>query len=190
MLHVVLRHFRICLGPTDRNQRRSLRERHHEMERSHFWVCLAANRSVFLVGPPHTVSVMLENRQRTYSIADCIFNLCDLAPLASFSGSSIRPDDTPWEGGTFKLSLQFSEDYPNKPPVVKFVSKLFHPNVYNVSVSFLAAFLTTAIVSCEKALEDPAIPNVYLTTLLSLLQFYFVLCALMAASFFRTAVFA
>ena len=43
----------------------------------------------------------------------------------------IGPDDTPWEGGTFKLHLEFTEDYPNKPPVVKFVSKLFHPNVYN-----------------------------------------------------------
>mmetsp|Transcript_6622 Transcript_6622/g.14155 ORF Transcript_6622/g.14155 Transcript_6622/m.14155 type:complete len:156 (+) Transcript_6622:28-495(+) len=40
------------------------------------------------------------------------------------------PDDTAWEGGTFKLRLQFSEEYPNKPPVVNFVSKLFHPNVY------------------------------------------------------------
>eukprot|EP00978_Attheya_sp_CCMP212_P017778 scaffold47864_cov48-Attheya_sp.AAC.2 len=26
------------------------------------------------------------------------------------------PDDTPWEGGTFKLVLEFSEDYPNKAP--------------------------------------------------------------------------
>jgi ubiquitin-conjugating enzyme E2 A len=41
------------------------------------------------------------------------------------------PDDTPWEGGTFKLLLEFTEDYPNKPPTVKFLSKLFHPNVYN-----------------------------------------------------------
>lgn len=41
------------------------------------------------------------------------------------------PDDTPWEGGTFKLLLEFTEDYPNKPPVVKFLSKLFHPNVYS-----------------------------------------------------------
>lgn len=40
------------------------------------------------------------------------------------------PDDTPWEGGTFKLLLTFTEDYPNKPPNVKFVTKLFHPNVY------------------------------------------------------------
>ena len=42
-----------------------------------------------------------------------------------------RPDDTPWEGGTFKLLLEFTEDYPNKPPAVRFISKIFHPNVYN-----------------------------------------------------------
>jgi len=40
------------------------------------------------------------------------------------------PDDTAWEGGTFKLVLVFSEDYPKEAPLVKFVSKLFHPNVY------------------------------------------------------------
>lgn len=41
------------------------------------------------------------------------------------------PEDTPWEGGTFQLELRFSNDYPNKPPHVRFLSKLFHPNVYN-----------------------------------------------------------
>eukprot|EP01113_Clastostelium_recurvatum_P001972 TRINITY_DN1081_c0_g1_i1.p1 TRINITY_DN1081_c0_g1~~TRINITY_DN1081_c0_g1_i1.p1 ORF type:complete len:152 (-),score=21.78 TRINITY_DN1081_c0_g1_i1:349-804(-) len=40
------------------------------------------------------------------------------------------PEETAWEGGTFKLSLQFSEEYPNKAPVVRFLSKMFHPNVY------------------------------------------------------------
>ncbi|KAG2319887.1 hypothetical protein Bca52824_013100 [Brassica carinata] len=39
------------------------------------------------------------------------------------------PDDSPWDGGTFKLSLQFSEDYPNKPLTVRFVSRMFHPNI-------------------------------------------------------------
>ena len=64
------------------------------------------------------------------------------------------PDDTPWDGGdgrsassvrlqmgtcyssltlrayagTFKLTLVFTEDYPNKAPVVKFKSHMFHPN--------------------------------------------------------------
>jgi hypothetical protein len=32
--------------------------------------------------------------------------------------------------GTFKLSLVFSEDYPNKAPAVKFITKMFHPNIY------------------------------------------------------------
>jgi len=40
------------------------------------------------------------------------------------------PEDTPWDGGTFKLTLEFAEDYPNKAPVVKIVSPMFHPNVY------------------------------------------------------------
>ena len=40
------------------------------------------------------------------------------------------PDDTPWEGATFKLKMSFTEDYPNKPPKVQFVTKCFHPNVY------------------------------------------------------------
>ena len=41
------------------------------------------------------------------------------------------PDDTEWEGGVFRLILEFSEDYPNKPPKVKFLTKMFHPNIYN-----------------------------------------------------------
>ena len=40
------------------------------------------------------------------------------------------PDDTIWEGGIFKLILEFSEDYPNKPPKVKFLTAMFHPNIY------------------------------------------------------------
>lgn len=30
--------------------------------------------------------------------------------------------------GTFKLTLVFTEDYPNKAPTVRFESKMFHPN--------------------------------------------------------------
>ncbi|EJD52045.1 hypothetical protein AURDEDRAFT_83022 [Auricularia subglabra TFB-10046 SS5] len=40
------------------------------------------------------------------------------------------PADTPFEDGTFKLVLTFDESYPNKPPSVRFISRMFHPNVY------------------------------------------------------------
>ncbi|CDO55218.1 similar to Saccharomyces cerevisiae YGL058W RAD6 Ubiquitin-conjugating enzyme (E2) [Geotrichum candidum] len=42
----------------------------------------------------------------------------------------IGPADTPFEDGTFRLTLEFDEQYPNKPPSVRFVSEMFHPNVY------------------------------------------------------------
>ncbi|KAJ3385446.1 Ubiquitin-conjugating enzyme E2 2 [Entophlyctis sp. JEL0112] len=40
------------------------------------------------------------------------------------------PEETPFEDGTFKLVLTFDESYPTKPPHVRFVSKMFHPNIY------------------------------------------------------------
>lgn len=33
--------------------------------------------------------------------------------------------------GTFKLTVEFTEEYPNKPPTVRFTSKMFHPNGKN-----------------------------------------------------------
>lgn len=42
----------------------------------------------------------------------------------------IGPSDTPFEDGTFRLVMHFEEAYPNKPPGVKFISQMFHPNVY------------------------------------------------------------
>lgn len=41
------------------------------------------------------------------------------------------PEDSPWEGGLFKLDLQFDDRYPLVPPTVRFLTKgVFHPNVY------------------------------------------------------------
>jgi ubiquitin-conjugating enzyme E2 A len=38
------------------------------------------------------------------------------------------PAETPFEDGMFKLILEFDESYPNKPPQVRFISEMFHPN--------------------------------------------------------------
>jgi len=51
------------------------------------------------------------------------------------------PQSTLFEGGLFPCTLSFPKEYPNKPPVMKFLSKGFwHPNVYpdgRVCVSIL-----------------------------------------------------
>ncbi|KAL6767114.1 UBC10 [Auxenochlorella protothecoides x Auxenochlorella symbiontica] len=40
------------------------------------------------------------------------------------------PEGTVWDGGVFLLTLAFSEDYPNKAPIVKFKTPMYHPNIY------------------------------------------------------------
>jgi ubiquitin-conjugating enzyme E2 G1 len=42
----------------------------------------------------------------------------------------IGPSETIFEGGIFKCQLEFTKDYPNKPPQFKFIDKLPHPNIY------------------------------------------------------------
>ncbi|KAL3099259.1 hypothetical protein niasHT_028206 [Heterodera trifolii] len=39
------------------------------------------------------------------------------------------PPESPYEGGTFHLDIVFRRDYPFTPPIVKFETPVYHPNV-------------------------------------------------------------
>ena len=41
----------------------------------------------------------------------------------------IGPEKTPYESGIFKLLIEFPDNYPFKPPKVKFDTRIFHPNI-------------------------------------------------------------
>ena len=41
------------------------------------------------------------------------------------------PKNTPYEDGIFTLKMVFSDRYPFQPPEVRFISEMFHPNVYS-----------------------------------------------------------
>ncbi|KAG0431732.1 hypothetical protein HPB47_021507 [Ixodes persulcatus] len=77
------------------------------------------------------------------------------------------PHDTPFEDGTFKLTLEFTEEYPNKPPTVRFVSKMFHPNVYadgSICLDILQnrwspTYDVSAILTSIQSLLDEPNPN-------------------------------
>jgi len=42
----------------------------------------------------------------------------------------IGPPETLYEGGFFKARMSFPKDYPLMPPKLRFISEMWHPNVY------------------------------------------------------------
>ncbi|KAM7357108.1 ubiquitin-conjugating enzyme E2-17 kDa-like [Cochliomyia hominivorax] len=41
------------------------------------------------------------------------------------------PKGSPYEEGIFKLNINFGEQYPFRPPTIKFVTPVYHPNIDN-----------------------------------------------------------
>ena len=44
-------------------------------------------------------------------------------------GSITGPDGTPYEGGVFDVDIVIPAEYPFEPPKMKFITKIWHPNV-------------------------------------------------------------
>lgn len=49
--------------------------------------------------------------------------------LRYFNVMILGPTSSPYEGGVFKLELFLPEDYPMAPPKVRFLTKIYHPNI-------------------------------------------------------------
>ena len=58
------------------------------------------------------------------------FTLDDSSNILIWKGTLYGPKDTPYENGKFKIQITFTAEYPIKPPNVKFLQYIFHPNFY------------------------------------------------------------
>ncbi|CAO4386058.1 unnamed protein product [Caenorhabditis nigoni] len=52
--------------------------------------------------------------------------LCPLTWECAIPGK----EGTIWEGGLYRVTMYFSEDYPSTPPTCKFIPRIPHPNVF------------------------------------------------------------
>ncbi|XP_026830483.1 ubiquitin-conjugating enzyme E2-22 kDa-like [Ooceraea biroi] len=53
--------------------------------------------------------------------------------LTELKGEIAGPPDTPYEGGNFVLEIKVPETYPFNPPKVRFITKIWHPNISSVT---------------------------------------------------------
>lgn len=72
-----------------------------------------------------------ECRQDTQSgVSLQLVNESDLTHLIGYFQG---PPGTPYEKGVFKVDINIPNEYPFKPPQMKFLTKIYHPNVSSVT---------------------------------------------------------
>lgn len=53
----------------------------------------------------------------------------EFADLTHFHGHFTGPPDTPYEGGKYDVDIRITPEYPFKPPEMRFITRIWHPNV-------------------------------------------------------------
>mmetsp|Transcript_11854 Transcript_11854/g.17674 ORF Transcript_11854/g.17674 Transcript_11854/m.17674 type:complete len:197 (+) Transcript_11854:67-657(+) len=49
--------------------------------------------------------------------------------MVNLEGRIKGPEGTPFEGGNFKIEIKITNGYPFEPPKMKFLTKIWHPNI-------------------------------------------------------------
>ncbi|KAJ8260798.1 hypothetical protein COCON_G00165210 [Conger conger] len=58
--------------------------------------------------------------------------LVEESDLYNWEVAIFGPPNTLYEGGYFKAHIKFPIDYPYSPPTFRFLTKMWHPNIYEV----------------------------------------------------------
>lgn len=62
-------------------------------------------------------------------ISNCSAGPINNNDITKWDGTIIGPEDTPYMNGIFNISIEFTSEYPFKPPRVFFKTKIYHCNI-------------------------------------------------------------
>ncbi|PWW75158.1 hypothetical protein C7212DRAFT_352788 [Tuber magnatum] len=89
----------------------------------------------------------------------------DIADMTHLQGRFAGPPGTPYEGGEFVVDIKLPDNYPFMPPRMKFITKIWHPNVSSQTGAICLDTLSqkwtpvltikTALLSLQSLLDAP-----------------------------------
>ena len=100
----------------------------------------------------------------TEPVMNCSAGPINKNNLYEWEATIIGPTNSPYAGGIFNLKINFTDKYPFKPPRVKFITKIYHPNidsVGNICLDILnvnwspVISVTKLLLSISSLLTDP-----------------------------------
>ncbi len=59
-------------------------------------------------------------------------------------GTFQGPPGTPYEGGHYTVDVNIPQEYPFRPPTMKFETKVWHPNISSQTVSAARLYIVAA----------------------------------------------
>lgn len=100
----------------------------------------------------------------TEPVMNCSAGPINKNNLYEWEATIIGPTNSPYAAGIFNLKINFTDKYPFKPPRVKFITKIYHPNidsVGNICLDILnvnwspVISVTKLLLSISSLLTDP-----------------------------------